>query len=103
MNLSAIVLARALAFVESFDLNPRGKVFLPELLTAIAMKYKFQKFPQALEDYNESKGITFEEGTDGRITIDAFQIYNYGLVLDTRSSTADSERILDETLSWART
>ena len=53
MKLSAVILARVLAYVESFDLNPRGKVYYPDIVRALAERYNFQKFPQALEEFNE--------------------------------------------------
>jgi len=43
----AILLARTLGYVETFDLNPRGKVFFsPDVVQEIVQRYKFQKFPK---------------------------------------------------------
>jgi len=62
MELAAILQARALAFVEPIDLNPRAKVFYPDLIKAFVTRYNFQKFPQKLEDLDEAKGVTFGVG-----------------------------------------
>jgi hypothetical protein len=102
MKLASIVLARALAFVETFDLAPDGKVFYPDLVKAVVHRYKFQKFPQAIEDFDESKGIVFQGGQQGNVVIQKLTIFNTLLVLETRSTTADSQRIITEMLEWGR-
>jgi hypothetical protein len=100
MNLSAVILARVLAYVESFDLNPRGKAYYPDIVRALVERYNFQKFPQALEEFNESKGVEFHEGRAGNKVIQKFVIWDTLLVLETRSSTDDSKQILEEMLMW---
>ncbi len=100
MKLSAVILARVLAYVESFDLNPRGKVYYPDIVRALAERYTFQKFPQALEEFNEAKGVEFIEGLAGNNVIQKLVIWDSLLVLETRSSTDDSKRILEEMLTW---
>ncbi len=94
------MLARVLAYVESTDLNPRGKVFYPDIVQALVERYNFQKFPQTLEEFDESKGVEFHEGRAGNKVIQKFVIWNTLLVLETRSSTEDSKQILEEMLSW---
>jgi hypothetical protein len=100
MKLSAVHLARVLAFVESFDLNPRGAVFYPDLVKGMAEKFGFKKFPQKPEDFDEIKGLEFIGGTWGDVTVEKLTIYQNGLLLDTRVSTAESERIIEEGLAW---
>jgi hypothetical protein len=100
MELAAINQARALAFVEPIDLNPRGKVFYPELVEAIVKRYGFQKFPQKPEEFDESKGVNFAVGRLGDAVIDEFIIYTHGLLLGTRVSTQESRRLLEEAMQW---
>lgn len=100
MKLSAILLARVLAYVEVYDLSPRGKIFYPDIIPDIVKRYKFQKFPKTIEDLDESKGIEFLEGKSGDTLILKFAVFNTLLVLETRSSTDDSRRILEEMLGW---
>jgi hypothetical protein len=102
MELASILLARAMAWVEPIDLNPRGAVFYPELTKALVARYGFQKFPQKLEDFDESKGVTFGVGRLGDTVIEQLVIYTYGIVLDTRVSTLESRRLLEEAFEWAR-
>jgi len=100
MKLSAIVLARVLAYVESADLNPRGKIYFPDIVQALVERYRFQKFPQTIEEFNESKGVEFHQGKIGNKVIEKFVVWDTLLVLETRSGTDDSKAILEELLEW---
>ncbi|MGC2111095.1 MAG: hypothetical protein WA655_16385 [Candidatus Korobacteraceae bacterium] len=102
MRLSAVTLARVLAFVETFDLNPQGTVFFPDLVAKLVEKCGFQKFPQTLQDFDEQKGVDFLAGRWGRINIEKLTVYNNGILLDTRVSTSISEQVLSEALEWVR-
>jgi hypothetical protein len=102
MELASIILARAMAWVEPTDLNPRGAVFYPDLTKALVARYNFQKFPQKLEDFDESKGVAFGFGRLGDTVIEQLVIYTYGIVLDTRISTQESRRLLEEAFEWGR-
>jgi hypothetical protein len=100
MELAAIVRARAIGFIEPMELNQKGQVFYPKLVQSIVGRYGFQVFPQKIEDFNESKGITFASGILGNEVIDEFVIYTHGLLLGTRTSTHDSQRLLEEAIKW---
>ncbi|MGI0080456.1 MAG: hypothetical protein ACRECH_12630 [Nitrososphaerales archaeon] len=100
MELLSVVLARAIAWVEPAELNPKGAIFYPDLAHALVARYGFQKFPQTFDDFNEAKGVTFTAGRIGESVIDQVIIYAYGIVLDTRSSTQESRRLLEEALLW---
>ena len=91
-----------MAWVEPADLNPRGAVFYPDLTKALVARYKFQKFPEKLEDFDESKGVTFSVGRLGDAVIEQLVIYTFGIALDTRISTQESRRLLEEAFEWGR-
>lgn len=101
MKLSAVTLARVLAHIDTYDLNPKGTVFLPNIVAGLVERFKFQKYPTKLEELDEQKGIDFFQGNWNGINVDKFTIYNTALLVDTRSSTDDSERVLGEALAWA--
>lgn len=101
MQLSAVTLARVIAFIETFDLNPRGRVHFPDLVAALVDRYGFIKFPQKAEDFDETKGVLFDGGKAGNISGVRFQVYTSVIVAESGSSTDDSERILEESLTWA--
>lgn len=98
MRLAAVILARTLAFIEIYDLDPKGKLFVPDFVKAMAERYKFQKLPK-LEERNE-KGIIFEEGKIGNKVIVKLTIFDSLIALETRSSTSDSKQIIEEMLLW---
>ena len=100
MKVSAITLARFVAFVEPVDLNPRGHIYLPEMIPALVARYGFLKVPEKLEDFDESKGVKFEAGRIGNVTIQSLQLFTQAIVVETASSTTDSERVLVEALEW---
>ena len=76
-------------------------MFFPDLIPALVKRCNFQKFPKEYDDLDEQKGVEFLEGKWEGITVDTLTIYRNGIIVDTRSSTADSEKILEETLVWA--
>lgn len=89
-----------LGFIETFDLSPKGTVFWPELVPEIVQRYRFQKFPKALEEFDEQKGVQFIEGKWGDKVIQKVDIYNSLMVVETRSNTDDSKQLLEEMLLW---
>lgn len=101
MELAAIHLARAMAFVEPIDLNPTGKVSYPALAEALIGRYDFRSFPKNAEDFDETKGIKFVEGRFGGIVVEQLVIYAYGIMVDTRVSTGESRRLLEDAIQWA--
>jgi hypothetical protein len=102
MKLASVQLARTLAFVETFDLTPRGSLFYPEVATELVERYHFQKFPQTIEEFDEVKGVTFLEGRIGKTVIEKITIFNTLLVLETRVSTDESQRVILQILEWAK-
>jgi hypothetical protein len=101
MQLSAVHLARVIFFVEAIDLNPRGAAYYPEIVHALVERYGFQKYPQKPEEFDESKGVLFEQGRISDVTIDRLIIFENGLQLDTTRGTEESEAILLSALTWA--
>ncbi len=100
MQISAVITARFFAFIETYDLNPRGRAYFPEIAAALVERYGFSKFPQKPEEFDESKGVVFQEGRAGDVTIRQVQIYDHAIYVDSASSTHDSEKIFQESLIW---
>src|SRR6266852_8945008 len=100
MDTVTVLSAAATVWVESNDLNPRGAVFYPDLAKAIIARYNFQKYPEKFEDFDETKGVSFASGKLGETVIERLAIYTYGISLETRVSTEESKRLLEEGLRW---
>ena len=75
----------------------------PSLIDGLAEKYGFLVSPGEDDVFDEEKGIVFEDGAWNNIAIDSVTIFSDGIVIDTRSSTTDSEAIFNEALEWAST
>ena len=101
MEISAIILARVLGFIETADLNPQGRVFFPKLVHGLVERFQFQKYPQTLEEMDDDKGINFFEGTWGGVSVDKVTIFRGAIAVDTSASTDESGKILDVALTWA--
>jgi hypothetical protein len=101
MELLAIRTARFVGRVSTEELNPRGLLVYPSLIEGLINKYNFLVAPGEEDELDEIKGINFEDGAWGNIAIDKVSIFFNGIVVHTRSSTADAEKIFYEALQWA--
>lgn len=102
MKLAAVTLARTLAFIETADVNPSGRIFYPDLVRKIVERYNFQVFPQTPEQCDELKGVEFRAGKIGDSVIDTFKIFSTLLVAETRSSTTASKQVIEDILAWSK-
>ena len=87
MQITAIMLARALAFIEVDELNPKGVAYYPDIARALVQRFNFQTYSTKPEEFDERKGVLFADGKFANGTVDKVQIYTHGLLLDTRMST----------------
>jgi hypothetical protein len=100
VEISAILLARSIALFDVTDLNPRGKVFFPKLVPMLVERFSFQKYPIKLEEFDASKGISFDEGYFEGHTVSNFTLYNDGIKMDLQTSTEDAQSLIEKTLHW---
>lgn len=109
MKLLSIKQARSIWLIYLIELNPRG-LNLFTLIRPMIEKYKFQIYPTKPEEFGLGKQIreikfsggSFQKDLKHDIAFD-LTIYNDGLIVDTRSSTDDSDMILNEFLTWIST
>jgi hypothetical protein len=87
MKLASVALARTLGFVELSDLNPHGRVYFPAVVAALVKRFGFQKYPTKPEDFDEQKGITFEDGYTGEVVIEKVTVWSGLIAVDLRTST----------------
>lgn len=102
MELVSITLARVVAMIQLQEWDPFGRTLTLEALAKLGGRFSFAKAPARLEDLDLQKGIELSEGKLGEIRIDRITVFLNGIVIDTRSSTEDSERILDDVLALAQ-
>jgi hypothetical protein len=101
MKVTAIKLARVIALFDTDELIPSGKVSLSKATAEVARKFSFQISPPPGEQYDDKKGIAFEDGEWNETPVTKLTIYNDGIIIDTRNSTTRSFQILRECLVWA--
>jgi hypothetical protein len=102
MKLAAIHVSKVSALLDAVDLIPQGKVFFPDLVNGIAAHCEFRKFPQEVGKETPTAGIVFEMGRWKDQPITKLTLFRDGVVLETGSSTEDTESTLQEMLFWAR-
>ena len=101
MKISAIIQARALAYIELYDLDPRGRTFFPDTIKQIQQRYGFLQVPK-IGEVEEQKGIELKTGKSGNKVIDVLKIFPNLFVLETHSSTTDSKQILEGMFEWGK-
>jgi len=101
MKISAITGARIIALFELNDLYPYGGVSLARITPKVVERLDFKAFPVTKEQFDESKGVTFQDGLWNGLPVEKLTIYNDGIVLDANQNTTTSLRILREVLGWA--
>ena len=101
MELISVSLARLVAIVDVQALDPRGRATTPEVFEELRREYGFSKAPQSLAEMDLAKGIVFNAGRIGDVAINALTFFANGVIIDTRSSTDDCEKVLDHMLGIA--
>jgi hypothetical protein len=66
-------------------------------------RYRFAKSPKTYEEWTAQSGAELAAGRLGDIEIIRLTLYAEGIVIDTRSSTDDCERVLEDILAWGET
>jgi len=102
MNLLSVNVARSIWLFPLNDLNPRGKSLYPALFSFLVQKYSFLKYPTAVDQFDEQKGIKFELGNfynraNTTVIVNA-SIFSDGVVAETRSTTDDADAFLAEAM-----
>jgi len=98
--------ARSVWLFDLGDLNPRGKDIYGDLLDWLKENYSFAKAPSSVGDVDPTtKGYKFEQGSfqakeEIFISVD-LEIYNDGIVGNSRSSTHDTDKFLEDMLENA--
>jgi hypothetical protein len=101
IEILAVKTARVILHFPTDELNPKGLAILPDITNALVERYGFMVYPQKPDDYDAQKGVSFEIGKWNDIAIGRLAVFDTGLLVDTGSSTDDSEAILKDALTWA--
>lgn len=102
MELTAITLARAVALIEVQTWDPFGKATTLEAIQRLTEKYTFGVVPQKFSEIDFQKGVELLGGRFGNIVVDRLSIFVNGIMVDTRSSTEDAEKVVTDLLDLAK-
>jgi hypothetical protein len=105
MKLLAVRLARAIWAIPPYFLNPRG-LFMRPVFEGLKGRYSFHRTPLDVQLGPPPRdGQKFEDGAfatkEGTVLITSMTLLEFGIVVDTRSSTADADAFLEDAISWA--
>ena len=111
MKLLNIITARSIWLFSIQDLNPKGSAIESDLIEWLAKTYHFKKYPSSALDFDaQTKTLSFkggkfksgltDEGKERYVSVD-LSIYTDGLVANTRSSTEDGDKFLEEAIHSA--
>jgi hypothetical protein len=100
MQVTAILKARAVALIHVDELNLSGNLRLVDIVSPLVQRYGFASFPTKPEDFEADKGIKFSNGKIGDKVISALGLFEGLISVESLSSTADSQSILEEMLEW---
>ena len=97
MDLSRVLTARSIWLFDLAELNPRGRRVEP-VFEAVKSRYSFQNAALEGNGYIFKKGIFLIAGQE--IDIDSLEVFDDGVVLNTRSDTKDSDAFLEDLFAW---
>jgi hypothetical protein len=83
-------------------LDPFGKALDIEAFKELGQRYSFAKVPEQFAELDLQKGINFISGECRGVKVDKLTLYQNGLVVDTRSSTDNCQKVVDDIIGLAR-
>jgi hypothetical protein len=103
LKILAVNSARSIWLVPTVLLNPQGRYLVP-IFAEFAARYKFAKAPEAKDVTISPLNISFQDGVfesaNGTPIYVSLTVHDDGLVAETRASTDESERFLQDALTW---
>ena len=108
MTIISVLLARSIRLLKV--IGPPGGLYMLDAVKLLKDKYGFLQVPTTLAEFkNEGGGVSFkhgkytiDEGAKTRdIVIDDFVVYSNAIVVETKSTTDDSDLILDDITAFA--
>jgi hypothetical protein len=102
MRITAVLSAQAIRFVNSREVPEDQRLPLIPLVKEVQDRYYFLQVPTKVEEFDFAKGVTFLSGEFERKAIDKFQVYNLGILCETKTDTDHCERFLEDVLGFGR-
>lgn len=102
MDLLAVRTARLVAYLNAEELNPSGRPLAHDFMKAFVDRYSFVKQPTTADEIldTQNKGLIFELGKWNDVGIAKVVLFDWGIVVETNTSTDASESVLQDMLKW---
>jgi hypothetical protein len=102
VELISVRRAAALFYFQLERTNPYRKALDRELTKLLVDRYRFLKFPQTYEEFNDqSQGVTFADGVFDGVAIQELKFFFNGVLIATGESTDVAERLFaDMMTAW---
>lgn len=102
MELLAVRTARLVAYLNAEELNPSGRPLAHDFMKAFVDRYNFVKQPTTADEIldTQNKGLIFELGKWNDVGVAKVVLFDWGIVVETNTSTDASESILQDMLMW---
>jgi hypothetical protein len=102
MELLAVRTARLVAYLNAEELNPSGRPLAHDFMKAFVDRYSFVKQPTTADEIldTQNKGLIFELGKWNDVGIAKVVLFDWGIVVETNTSTDASESVLQDMLKW---
>ena len=101
MKLQEIHFSQSVRFLNTAS-PTRGNIYGVALLRAFEERYGFLQGPRTVADFDSTKGIVFLHGFfRDNIVIDRFQIFNDGVVCETKAPVEQADSFIEDALKWA--
>jgi hypothetical protein len=85
-----------------FSAPAGGNIYGVELAKALQSRYGFLEGPKTVQEYNLATGVTFLHGYfDRRVVIDKCQVFQNGLIVESKSSVNECDAFIDDMVEWA--
>jgi hypothetical protein len=103
MKLLSVRSARSIWLVPLAYVNPRGKFLVPAA-EAIVQRYRFSKGPDLNALTASPMKLQFDAGAfvalDGSNIVVNLTVHEDGIVVETRNSTSESDRFVEDLMTW---
>jgi len=102
MELLAVRTARLVAYLNAEELNPSGRPLAHDFMKAFVDRYGFVKQPTTADEIldTQNKGLIFELGKLNDVGVAKVILFDWGIVVETNTSTEASELVLQDMLKW---
>ena len=102
MDLLAVRTARLVAYLNAEELNPSGRPLAHDFMKAFVDRYSFVKQPTTADEIldTQNKGLIFELGKWNDVGVAKVVLFDWGIVVETNTSTDASESVLQDMLKW---